>query len=640
MSLPPFVRLLYALAGAIVAIVPVQAKVWTLSDSTINVQFDDRTALLQVTDKRAGKTWSQVPFKNAPKVMKTERNGDALIVSLSGAIPFTATISLGGHADLRVSVRADQAAELDRLWFPSAFKSPDQNHYLLLTNSEGILVPMDDTRYPLDDERIFYCGGGLAMAWLGVTDFRFETGYMTILETPHDAALVPSREQGQVVFRPLWRASMGKFGYERKLRYVFFDRGGYVAQAKAYREYAWKTNRVISLKSRLAATPALDKMVGAIHMYLWNDARETSFAGEMKAAGIDRAFVVWDQNHRPYPAIGYDNALKKLGYAAGVYDIYTDLHDADKTPFKVDENGPWRFKHGYPGLFDELVLRTSDGSTQSNQFGHTISPSMVRPQIVKRIDRAMKEYPHEAYLLDVYGANGTFEDYSPAHRLTRRQFAKEVIKNHQLVADRYKVYLGAEWGADYLAGQIAFAHGMMTLQRTWWGTGIDRKNSIYYTGDWDNEESPSQMVGTRTANDAYLKYSLNEYTRVPLYELVYHDAIVTSWRWEDANHHTPETWWKKDLFNVLYGTAPLWNMDRNRWNAYRATFVDSYRRVAPWLRRIGYDELRSHRFVTADHKVQESVFSSGGRVIVNFGAEDVTIAGKLIPAKGFVTFEK
>jgi len=205
-----------------------------------------------------------------------------------------------------------------------------------------------------------------------------------------------------------------------------------------------------------------------------------------------------------------------------------------------------------------------------------------------------------------------------------------------MVTDKYNVFVGGEWGGDFANPNVTFTHGIMTLQHTWWGTGTDKKGSIYYTGDWQNNASPSQMLGTRTANDSYLKYSINEYSRVPLYQLVYHDAIVSSWRWEDGNHHTPELWWKKDLFNVLYGTVPLWSIDRNRWNEYKLTFIESYKNICPWLQQIGYDELVSHRFVSEDHKVQESVFSSGKKVVVNFGDTEYSLNGKLIKPKSYM----
>jgi hypothetical protein len=114
-------------------------------------------------------------------------------------------------------------------------------------------------------------------------------------------------------------------------------------------------------------------------------------------------------------------------------------------------------------------------------------------------------------------------------------------------------------------------------------------------GAWDNPSRPSIMVGEYVADPYYHKWAINEKIRVPLYQLVYHDAIVNTWRWDDASHHMPEIWWKKDLFDILYGTAPVWCLDRPRWEKFRETFIESYRNIGPWLEQIGYDEMVSHR---------------------------------------------
>jgi hypothetical protein len=610
------------------------SKTWTLSDSNLQVDFDDQTALIKVSDRRCDKVWEQVPFDQETLVKKVEQKGNALIVTFVKPFIFKAILSLTETSDLDVRIVANEKLPLKEFSFPSAFKSPDKNHSLLLTNSEGILLPVDDTEYPLASERIYYCGGGLVMSWLGIMDNQSKTGYMAILKTPHDADLRTFRQNGQIMFKPLWLPSLTKFGYERKVSYSFFDKGGYVAQAKKYREHIWKENKVITLKEHLKNTPTLDKIMGAVHMYVWNDAREVSIAKEMKSSGIDKAFILWDANHVPYPEIGYDTKLKELGYATGFYDIYTDLHPRDTAIYT--EPYEFRFRPAYPGLLSDLALRAIDGKTLVNAHGATSCPRSILPQMTTRMDAMLKEYPHDGFFLDVWAAGGLFECYSSKHPLTRQRFAKEVNKNHKIVADRFNRYLGGEWGADYLIPNIVFAHGMMTLHRTWWGTGIERKGTIHYAGDWNNNASPSAMVGTRTANNAYLKYSINEYNRVPLYQLVYHNAIVSSWRWDDANNHAPELWWKKDLFNVLYGTVPMWSLDRNRWNEFKQTFIDSYKAICPWLQQIGYDELVSHRFITENHKIQESVFSSGKKVIVNFGDEDFEFDGKKIKAKGFL----
>lgn len=615
----------------------VQSEIIKLGNSVLNIQFDDQTALFSVTDKRCNKVWKQ----NAPpenlRVEKTTRTTNSLIVLFSGKFRFEAEIKLNENASFEIILTADNEMPVEEFEFPAAFETPDKNHFVLMTDGEGLLLPADDKEYPMSSGISYYTGGGLAMAWMGVVDDKLENGYMTILETPYDAGLRTQRTDGLVTFSPVWFPSMQKFGYSRKVSYHFFDKGGYVAQAKNYRDYIWKKNNVISLKEKGKRFPTMDKMMGAVHIYVWDKAREVEFAKELKASGIEKALILWDANHTPYPEIGYDNKLKELGFATGGYELFTDLKTRDTANYEYDFSGPMRFAHTvYPGKFNQLAARKSDGLTYFNQFGHTTCPQAIRPEIYRKVDAKLKEFPHETYFLDVYQANGIFECYSPDHRLTREQFCQEVIKNHQIMEDKYNQYLGGEWGAEYVNAHVAYVHGMMTLQRTWWGSGIEKKGTIYYTGDWRSNPRPTQMIGTRVANDKYLKYSINEYTRVPLYELVYHDAVVTSWRWEDGNHHTPEIWWKKDLFNMLYGSAPLWNLDRERWDEYKFTFIDSYKKVFPWLQQIAYDELVSHRFVSPDHKVQESVFSSGKRIVVNFGDNEVGFEGKIIAAKGFL----
>lgn len=625
-------------------LISVQAysKVWTISDDNLVVNFDDQTALLSVTDKRCNKVWNQSPLKEKYLVKKILIKGNEITVSLSGKFPFKVIYTLNSKSALEIKLIADKKLQVENFDFPSAFKTPDTNHYLLLTDSEGLLLPVDDTEYPIGskEERPFFCGGNTAMAWMGMVDKQFEAGYMAILETPYDANFHTQKVDGLITFSTVWQPSLGKFGYDRKVTYHFFDKGGYVAQTKTYRDHIWKKNEVITLRENEKKTPALAKMIGAVHLYVWDNAREVSFAQELKDSGIEKVFVIWNPNHTPYPEVGYDKKIAALGYATGGYELFTDLklRDTVKKTFTPSREGLHLGRTSYPGQFNELAARTKDGKTYSNNFGHTSCPLAIRPEIIKRVERELKDYPHESYFLDVYQANGLFECYSDKHPLTREQFVDEVKKNHQLLTDQYHQFMGGEWGADFLGSNSVYVHGMMTLQRTWWGSEIDIKNTIYYTGNWKNNSRPTQMLGTRVAPDKYLKYSINEYSRVPLYELVYHDAVVTSWRWEDSNHHNPEIWWKKDLFNMLYGSVPLWNLAREQWEDHKVSFIESYKNVCPWLQKIGYDELISHRFVTPDHKVQESVFSSGNRIAVNFSDEDIIFEGKTIKAKSFLTF--
>jgi len=625
---------------ALFLIIPclIYAKGWKLFDNNLEIRFNDETIQLQVKDKRCKKVWTQEKMSDYYRVKETKQNGNSLNVFLTGKHNLQMVITLKENSTLEVIIDADSNMVFDELAIPSAFITPDKNHYLLYTDSEGLLLPVDDQEYPVGDGITYFCGGGLSMAWMGMVDNKLESGYMAILDTPYDAALRTRREDGLITFSPVWLASKKQFRYKRKVLYNFFDKGGYVAQAKKYRDYIWEKNNVITLHENQKRFPAIDKMIGAVHIYVWDKARKVVFAEDLKKSGIDKAFILWDANHYPYPVEGYDNYLKELDYATGGYELFTDVHPEDSViqPKTKMDTVLWLRRPHYPGKFHVLTSRKSDGSTYSNEFGHFVCPAAVRPEIEKRVSKELAVYPHEAYLIDVYQANGLYECYSEKHPLTRKQYAEEIVKNYDLLKNKFNVFLGAEWGADFAGSNIVFAHGMMTMQRTWWRSDREKEGTIYYYGNWNNNPRPSIMLTTRTAPDVYLKYSINEYSRIPLYELVYHDALVTSWRWEDANHHMPEIWWKKDLFNILYGTAPLWTIDQESWIRYKNSFLESYQNICPWLQQIGYDELVTHRFVTADRKVQESVFSSGKKVVVNFGDIDYKINNQVIKARGFL----
>lgn len=616
------------------------AKTWQLRDSCIELTFDDETALFSVRDLRNNKVWTQSPLQQsfAVKWVKQDKNG--LIASILGAFPFKVRFALSATSGIEITLSAKKNMAINELNYPAAFLTDSKDYYLLTTDGAGLLLPVNDTEYPLGFCRSYYCGGGLSMAWMGVIDKLFQSGYMAILDTPFDAGMLTNRQDdGLITFKPVWLSSLETFGYDRKITYHFFDRGGYVAQCKTYRDYIWMKNNVTTLKERSAKMPSINKMMGAPHVYVWDTAREVSFIREMKVAGIDKALVLWNANHTPYPTSEYTAELKKLGYGVGAYELFSDLHRRDTTWYEYDWNGPLRHRLTvYPGMFNKLVARKKDGSTYSNSFGHYACPAAMQPEIKRKVDNQMKEYAYECYFIDVYQANGLYECYSKDHPLSREGYAREILKNYQYIADNYGQYMGGEWGADFAAGQSVFAHGMMTLQRTWFGTDIDKKGTIYYYGNWKNNSRPSIMLGSRTAPDKYLKYSINEAIRVPLYELVYHDAVVTSWRWEDSNHHTPELWWKKDLFNILYGTAPMWSFDRSRWEEYEKTFIESYNNVCSWLQKVCYDELLSHSFITPDGKIQLSEFSSGNRVVVNFSDVDYVYKGKTVKGRSFITF--
>jgi len=98
-----------------------------------------------------------------------------------------------------------------------------------------------------------------------------------------------------------------------------------------------------------------------------------------------------------------------------------------------------------------------------------------------------------------------------------------------------------------------------------------------------------------------------------------------------------ESWDKRDLFNILYGTPPMYMFDRKRWAEQKERIVASYRAICPFVRRVGHDEMRSHEFLTEDHAVQRTTWSSGAEAVVNLGEKDHTLPdGRVVKAMGYL----
>jgi len=81
-------------------------------------------------------------------------------------------------------------------------------------------------------------------------------------------------------------------------------------------------------------------MLGGVHIYVWDKARNVEFAKELKSSGVEKALFLWDANHTPYPEIGYDNKLKELDYATGGYELFTDLKTRDTAFYDYGFTGP------------------------------------------------------------------------------------------------------------------------------------------------------------------------------------------------------------------------------------------------------------------------------------------------------------
>lgn len=589
----------------------------TLGNTALSLTFDTTRIALDVTDRRTGRHYQQAPFPSGFLVTAAEATFGGMTLSLQNLVTgqeMTATIRLDANLPECVVEVAAKGAMETPLAFPGAFLS-QPGEYLVIPLNEGISYPVEDQSIA-QMRLITYGGHGICMAFWGVTDG--ERGQMAIIETPDDAAIHIQRADGRLTVAAEWESQRGQFGYARRLRYVFFDKGGHVAIAKRYRAYAQKIGLFKTLEQKRRENPNVDALIGAVNVWYFGDALE--IVKEMRAAGIDR--ILWS-NAQPPETIKTLNALHVL---TSRYDIYQDVMNPEKfaKPAAVWINKDWPTE-AWP---KDLTLNAQgdwvrgwgvEGKDHEWYSCGVVCDTRALGYARQRIPAELKTSPYHCRFIDTTTAAPWRECYDPNHPMTRTESRRAKMELLRYVSEDCKLVTGCETGHDAAVPYLHYFEGMLSL-------------GPYRVPDAGRHTSRIW----KDVPEAVAKFQLGQAYRLPLWELVYHDCVVAQWYWGDYNNKLPSLWDKRDLFNVLYGTPPMFMFTREGWQQDKARFVQSYRNTCPYARKVGYSEMTNHRFLTPDRNVQQTTFANGTTVTVNFGDAPYLLPGTgAIPPMGF-----
>jgi hypothetical protein len=587
-----------------------------LTNGVLEVRFDPTNATLLVLDRRTGRQWRQNALRPNVIVTGGKATGRALELDLLEAqsgldlkarleidpLKPEFTFSLAAHGELVGAMR-----------FPHPFASAPGD-YLVVPMNEGISYPVEDSS--IEPFRLIAYGGhGICMAFWGVTDGQ--QGYSAVIETPDDAAIRLERIQGRLVIAPEWDPQKGQFGYERCLRYVFFDRGGHVAIAKRYREHARQNGLLKTLEEKRRENPNVDRLIGAVNVWNW-ESDPVALARELQAAGIDR--ILWSRGGSPEAL----RALNEINVLTSRYDIYQDVMDPANFPQLRWLHPDWTTA-AWP---NDIILR-ADGDWlrgwgvkgKEDQWFHcgVICDRRALDYARPRLSAELATHPYLCRFIDTTTAAPWNECYNTNHPMTRTESRVWKMKLLDCISREFKLVTGCETGHDASVPFLHYFEGMLSL------------------GPYRVPDAGRDMQ--RIWNDPperVVKFQLGHAYRLPLWELVFHDCVVAQWYWGDYNNKLPSLWDKRDLFNLLYGTPPMFMFNRSLWQSQRDRFVQSYKNTCPYVRATGYAEMTDHRFLTPDRAVQQTTFANGVNIIVNFGAAPHRLpSGEVIGALGF-----
>lgn len=563
-----------------------------------------------------------------PLVTGLRRDGDSVRFARSVALPggamAVADVALTPQPatdELAITVSVpDPEAPFAGLEYPEPLAADlPAGQVFFADYANGLLLPQDDPRY---QNRTLW-GWGIDLPFVGLIDGAKGDGYLLLLETPYDAGVKLTSLTGpdgarRMVPQAVWQPRLGKFGEPRQLRLLFSDSGGYVALAKRYRAVAAAQGHLKTLRQKLESRPAIARLAGAPDV--WGAGLE--WAKEAASYGVDRGIINTVSTRAAH------EQLDQMGFITSKYDNYVDLIIEEDRAKWTNVLGP-----------REHINVRPDGELQLGWLTYDKQKQYYKRSSYYMLDQAKIDIPKELairpYLgrfLDVTTASGLLEDWAPTRMLSRED---DMRQRNALFAyvNELGLVTGGEHGRWWAVPYMDYFEGLMSGYHFSWPAGHLRL--------------PDE--GLAGISDEYREYGLGGAKRIPLWELVFGDCTVDYWYWGDSNGYLhsldPAISDRKDAFNVLYGTPPMywigsthsfgWSSDEGR-----KRLLQSFFHTSPWHRAVMFEELLNHEALSADRLVQRTTFSGGYEATVNLSDEPrtVTVDGKPadLPANGFV----
>jgi hypothetical protein len=535
----------------------------------------------------------------------------------------------GKDEELVFDVAAKESSTIVReLNWPTALDAHEVD-YTLLPSGRGMLLPRDwpQEYYPIrhikdgkvdpSDHTVLqsHVIESWSMSWWGFQ--KGKSAMMVIVETPDDAAYQFSHPAGgPTVIGPRWLNSLGKFSYMRTARMCFFEQGNYVMLAKRYRRYAMDTGLFVSLKEKMARTPILADLIGTPqtrvriltnqkedsdrydptnHYNLVTFDERAKQLRDLKASGIDKTLVFisawahlgYDRQHPdalppPEAAGGWAgmkrlaDTCKELGYPFIFHDQYRDYYvDAPSydPQFAIhEEDDSLPAKAAFGSRFGDWkegqipFMRHWDGGKQT-YLNSRFQPGHLEKNYQLFFDHGV--HPNGIYI-DVIGYVPPDEDYNPEHPTTR---------------------------TDAMRGQIA----LLNWSRQNLGFTATEAGSDWVIPYVDCVNQSGSAAKTNS---------------LPLYFLVYHDAVLVSFG-------TQRTGGDKNLLQgILYGGVPELPATTADMDEKKLALI---KQMAALHKRVRLLEMTNHEFLDQDRSAERTSFADGTTVTVDWKANTVAI---------------
>ncbi len=515
-----------------------------------------------------------------------------------------------GYVDMTFVPNSMADISVKEVFYPLPLTADEENSYAVLNTMQGQLLP---TRYekeiaeklPFDGQM---CTESAYMPWFG--EITPEGGYLLYVRQAWDAAYTIDHKANSVT-RVFVRhlPSLGQMTYQRTVTICFTPKGSdYVSLCKLYRNLAEEEGKVFTLKEKAIKNYNVEKLIGCCVMHVdtkthvskdsayynteepekndrltpfshWVDRIET-----LKKEGVDKLYLHldgwgqpgYDNQHPDYlppckEAGGYEGMLKlnqkmhELSYVFGIHDQYRDYYLDAST---YDQDNAIRLANGE--VFE--MARWAGG--KQNLLCASLAPDYLKRNFEELFAHGIKL---DATYLDVFTCNEPDECSNIHHRMTRR----ECIDFHNQCFDYLtskKIAPSSEEVNDWAIRSLVFCH--------------------------------------------WAPYFSSLAIPVPLFNLVYHDCVMIPWMMGKGTWGTPEN--TSGFLHALLNGGMGYLGERLEGEELQQN-IQEVKVIGALQERVAMEQMVSHKFLNDEKTVQETVFSDGTTVQVDFKNETYKI---------------
>ncbi len=583
----------------------------TLTLATANHQWT-------LEDRRTGLTWRSAPALAAALRSVIRRGTSGLELAfddLTTGYRHTVRVSLPSAREVEFTIDGAGDGRLFGMKYPMLFATAWSDGQLVFTNrSCGQLIDQTDSHYP---QRSFGTAAnlGLDMPWFGVYSRSTGEGAMLLLDTPTDAAIDLIADAERRWWPQVrWLGVRDGWGYPRTAR-LLLTSGGYAGQARTYRQRLERARGLKPLARKIAQKPAVAKLSGAAALWgAWMNRRPADFAEQAAAHGI-QAGLLYSYKGQCTPE--EVERQKQLGFIVAEYGNLDDVlpgppdhhhDDIDRVAARDRSGKPMK---GWLTFDGKLQYYRRSTAEMLSAFRRIFEPLHTRSG-------------YDGRFMDVVSCIDLYEDWHPDRGFDRRrdmQYRRELFEH----INTLRVVSGGEHGKYWNADLLDYTEGALSAAFWWQMPGGHLR----------------KVAALEEVTDAYRRYGMNPATRIPLWDLVYHDSLATTWYWGDGNGYfydiAPEWTEARDAWTILHAQMPmLWvdfvNPGQTHcfgWDRHRSRMLRTIRETCHVQAAFFGRALRTHEFLSEDRTLQRTRFD-GGWVVVNLSErpQDYRVRGR------------